>query len=204
MHTMDIPFVFDNVDIASSEIGTGPERQPLADKMSRAYVAFARTSNPNHPGIPNWLAFNTKDRPTMVWNNDCKVVNDPYGAEKAAIREARANGRVVLAETRPIYLYLTEERFLEPLGERYVGYPPLRSAEHRDAIWEALSDGTVDVVATDHCSWTLGHKLSASRFTRVMPGIVSAALTRCTSGSSISLDQTRLASMRGRAFKISK
>ena len=89
MHTMDIPFAFDNVDIASSEIGTGPERQPLADKMSRAYVAFARTGNPNHPGIPNWLAFNTKDRPTMVWNNDCKVVNDPYGAEKAAIREAR-------------------------------------------------------------------------------------------------------------------
>jgi para-nitrobenzyl esterase len=89
MHTMDIPFAFDNVDIATTEIGTGPELQPLADKISRAYVAFARAGNPNHPGIPTWPAFNTKNRPTMVWNNDCKVVNDPSGAEKAAIGEAR-------------------------------------------------------------------------------------------------------------------
>ena len=89
----------------------------------------------------------------------------------AAIREARANGRIVLAETRPIYLYLTEERFLEPQAERYVGYPPLRTEEHCEAIWQALSDGTVDVVATDHCSWSLENKLSANRFTRVMPGM---------------------------------
>ena len=87
------------------------------------------------------------------------------------IRAARAAGRPVLAETRPIYLYLTEERFLERDGARYVGYPPLRSVEHRDAIWEALSDGTIDVVATDHCSWTLANKLSADRFTRMMPGM---------------------------------
>ncbi|HYL60414.1 MAG TPA: amidohydrolase family protein, partial [Candidatus Acidoferrales bacterium] len=87
------------------------------------------------------------------------------------VRAARAEGRMVLAETRPIYLYLTEERFLEPQGAKYVGYPPLRSSEHRDAIWEALADGTVDVVATDHCSWTLENKLSADRFTRIMPGM---------------------------------
>ena len=77
----------------------------------------------------------------------------------------------MLAETRPIYLYLTEERFLEPNGAKYVGYPPLRSAEHRDASGRALADGTIDVVATDHCSWTLERKVSASRFTRMVPGM---------------------------------
>ena len=87
------------------------------------------------------------------------------------VRRARARGRVVLAETRPIYLYLTEERFLEPNGARYVGYPPLRSADHRDALWAALADGTVDVVATDHCSWTLERKTSPDRFTRMPPGM---------------------------------
>ena len=87
------------------------------------------------------------------------------------IRRARAAGRAVLAETRPIYLYLTEERFLERDGAKYVGYPPLRSGEHRDAIWEALSDGTIDVVATDHCSWSLERKLSADRFSRMLPGM---------------------------------
>ena len=87
------------------------------------------------------------------------------------IRRARDRGRAVLAETRPIYLYLTEERLLEPNGAKYVGYPPLRSAEHRDALWAALEDGTVDVVATDHCSWTLERKISADRFTRIPPGM---------------------------------
>jgi dihydropyrimidinase len=87
------------------------------------------------------------------------------------VRRARASGRTVLAETRPIYLYLTEERFLEPNGAKYVGYPPLRSAEHRDALWAALADGTVDVVATDHCSWTLERKISSDRFTRMPPGM---------------------------------
>ncbi|MBI3304376.1 MAG: amidohydrolase family protein, partial [Deltaproteobacteria bacterium] len=42
------------------------------------------------------------------------------------IREARARGQVVYGETRPIYLHLSRERFEEPDGERYVGWPPLR------------------------------------------------------------------------------
>ncbi|HVN27026.1 MAG TPA: amidohydrolase family protein, partial [Candidatus Binataceae bacterium] len=97
-------------------------------------------------------------------------------SSKAAIdeiRRARRNGatRAVLAETRPIYLYLTRERFLEPQGEKYVGYPPLRERADIEAIWEALADGTVDVVATDHCSWPLERKLAADRFTRIPPGM---------------------------------
>jgi dihydropyrimidinase len=93
-------------------------------------------------------------------------------SSREAVDEVRrARGRVALAETRPIYLYLTEERFLETNGAKYVGYPPLRSAEHRDALWSALADGTIDVVATDHCSWTLERKVSASRFTRMVPGM---------------------------------
>jgi dihydropyrimidinase len=88
-----------------------------------------------------------------------------------AIRDARRQGRDVLAETRPIYLYLTEERFRAPQGERYVGYPPLRPQADVDAVWEALADGTVDVVATDHCCWMLHQKLAADRFTRIMPGM---------------------------------
>ena len=43
----------------------------------------------------------------------------------------------MLAETRPIYLYLTQEKFLEPQGEKYVGYPPLRDRADVEAIWEA-------------------------------------------------------------------
>jgi para-nitrobenzyl esterase len=90
MHTMDIPYAWDNVDVAKTEIGAGPERQPLADKMSSAWVAFARTGNPNHKGIPNWPAYTPSQRATMVWNNECKVVDDPFREEKDAIANAQA------------------------------------------------------------------------------------------------------------------
>ena len=88
MHTMDIPFVFDNVAVAKTEIGSGADLQPLSDKMSAAYVAFARTGNPNHKGIPNWPAYTPSQRATMVWNVECKVVNDPYREEKDSIANA--------------------------------------------------------------------------------------------------------------------
>ncbi|MEQ1949495.1 MAG: carboxylesterase family protein, partial [Bryobacteraceae bacterium] len=88
MHTMDLPFVFDNVEISKTEIGTGSDLQPLADKMSAAWVSFARTGNPNHKGLPNWPAYASDKRATMVFNKECKVVNDPYREEKAAIEGA--------------------------------------------------------------------------------------------------------------------
>jgi para-nitrobenzyl esterase len=88
MHTMDIPFVFDNVDIGKSTVGEGKERQPLADKMSAAWVAFAKSGNPNHKGLPNWPAFNNNQRPTMVFNNECRMMNDPYREERLAIHDA--------------------------------------------------------------------------------------------------------------------
>ena len=83
-HTLDIPFVFENVDIAQSMVGSGPERYPLADKMSGAWAAFARSGNPNHKGIPNWQPFEETRHATMIFNNECRAVNDPYREERLA------------------------------------------------------------------------------------------------------------------------
>ena len=69
-HTLEIPFVFDNVDEAKTMTGTGADRQPLADKMSAAWVAFARTGNPYHAGLPSWLAYDNTRRATMVFNDE--------------------------------------------------------------------------------------------------------------------------------------
>ena len=52
MHTMDIPFVFENYELAAVEVGSGPELKPLGDRMAGAWVAFATTGNPNHPLHP--------------------------------------------------------------------------------------------------------------------------------------------------------
>jgi para-nitrobenzyl esterase len=89
LHTVEIPFVFDNTDLAAFEVGTGPELHSLADKISGAWVAFARSGNPNHKGLPNWPAFNTSERATMILNTECKVVNDPYGEARRALAAFR-------------------------------------------------------------------------------------------------------------------
>lgn len=88
-HTLDIPFVFENVDVAQSMDGTGPERYPLADKMSGAWAAFARTGNPNHKGIPKWEPFTEAQRATMIFNNECRAVHDAYREERLARQQLK-------------------------------------------------------------------------------------------------------------------
>ncbi|MBV8844157.1 MAG: carboxylesterase/lipase family protein [Bryobacterales bacterium] len=88
-HTLEIPFVLENVDEGKSMTGTGQDRYALQEKMSGAWAAFARTGNPNHKGLPNWPAFTTDKRATMIFNNECKVANDPYGEERVAFAATR-------------------------------------------------------------------------------------------------------------------
>jgi para-nitrobenzyl esterase len=88
-HTLDIPFALANVDEAQTMTGMGQDRYPLQEKMSGAWAAFARTGNPNHEGLVHWPAFDTTQRATMIWDNECKVVNDPAGAERVALNALR-------------------------------------------------------------------------------------------------------------------
>jgi para-nitrobenzyl esterase len=52
--------------------------------MSGASAAFARTGNPNHKGIPKWSPFTIDRRTTMIWNNECRVADDPFREERLA------------------------------------------------------------------------------------------------------------------------
>lgn len=89
MHCMEIPFVFDNLEAGKIYTGISPAAQRLADRMSAAWVAFARTGNPNHRGIPQWPAFDATRRPTMVFGDEVKAVNDPGGEERLALKAIR-------------------------------------------------------------------------------------------------------------------
>ena len=93
MHCMDIPFVFDNVDLSRSVVGDGPERYALADKMSGAWVSFARTGNPNTKLLPKWDPFTAENRATMLFNNECRAANDPYREERLAVAAAQSARR---------------------------------------------------------------------------------------------------------------
>ncbi len=81
-HTLEIPFVFDNVDAARSMTGSGEDRYALAHRMSSAWVAFARTGDPNHRDLPRWETFDSRRRATMIFNDRCELVHDPHGPEQ--------------------------------------------------------------------------------------------------------------------------
>jgi para-nitrobenzyl esterase len=89
MHCMEIPFVFDNLAAGSVYTGAGPAAQRLADQMSAAWVAFARTGTPNHRGIPQWTAFNANQRPTLVFGPETRLVNDPGREQRLALKAIR-------------------------------------------------------------------------------------------------------------------
>lgn len=88
-HTIEVPFAFDNVQISKRLTGGGAEAMTLADKVSDAWIAFARTGDPNTPKLPHWPAYGAKDRATMVINNVSKVVNDPLREQRLAMFQAR-------------------------------------------------------------------------------------------------------------------
>jgi dihydropyrimidinase len=80
------------------------------------------------------------------------VVHLSSSAALEEVRRARAGGVRAYAETCPHYLVLDEARYELPDEEaiRCVISPPLRSRSDVDALWAGLTDGTLDLVATDH------------------------------------------------------
>jgi para-nitrobenzyl esterase len=78
-HTLEIPFVFDNLGTAALT-GTDPARLGLAKDMSKAWASFARTGTP----MPGWPAYSTETRATMIFDIESRVEKDPYGAARRA------------------------------------------------------------------------------------------------------------------------
>lgn len=81
-HTLDIPLVFDNVDAAGSRTGGGADARRLAGRMADAFIALARTGNPNCPTIPAWPHYGLDRRETMIFDRDIRMENDPRREER--------------------------------------------------------------------------------------------------------------------------
>jgi dihydropyrimidinase len=87
----------------------------------------------------------------------------------------------IFAETCPQYLVLTDEKFVEGGPEEAIKYmldPPLRKKEDNQALWQGLRDGSVQVVATDHCPFKIEEKLEHVGDFRTCPGGVSGVEER--------------------------
>ncbi len=90
-HSLDLALVFDNVAKSASMVGTGPEPQRVAEQMSGAWPAFARTGNPTTPGLP-WPAWRPDSRATMVFDTEARVVNGFHDDERTLLASLATKG----------------------------------------------------------------------------------------------------------------
>jgi dihydropyrimidinase len=79
------------------------------------------------------------------------IVHMNAAGEMDMLRYARARGVPVMGETCPQYLFFTAADLARPDGAKFVCSPPLRAQPDQAALWDALADGTLQTLGTDHC-----------------------------------------------------
>jgi dihydropyrimidinase len=89
----------------------------------------------------------------------------------ALVAEARDNGQIVTCETCPQYLLLDSTAYEGPEPWRYILQPPLRDPEEPDRLWALVEAGAVDLIATDHCDYTVAQKTAQDDFTQSPGGL---------------------------------
>ena len=87
-HTLDIPLVFDNIRQPGSRTGDSAEAQKIADQMSDALIALARTGSPAHAGLPAWQPYSLEQRETLVFDLPPRLEHDPRGGERRLYQRA--------------------------------------------------------------------------------------------------------------------
>ena len=153
------------IDEAHKEGRFGPENHPLVRPDTMEAEAVHRLL----------VIAKEADAPVMVVH----LTNRKAYEE---VISARKNGQEVYAETCPQYLLLEDSVYSKPdfQGAVYVCAPPIRKKEDQDCLWKALSDGDIQTVATDQCSFTLEQKaLGKKDFTKI-PGGLPGVQTRGT------------------------
>ncbi len=91
-----------------------------------------------------------------------------------ALTQARARGEMAYAETCTQYLFCTKDDLDRPdfEGAKYVCSPPMREPEDSEALWQALQNGELSVLSTDHCPFNFAEQkvLGKDDFSKIPNG----------------------------------
>lgn len=87
-HTLDIPLVFGNTAVAGARTGDTAEARAVAAAMRDGLLAFARSGDPSHAGMPAWAPYSMAARETMVFDAAPRLEHDPRGGERMLYRQA--------------------------------------------------------------------------------------------------------------------
>lgn len=153
------------------------EEGVLIDRLRHDFIQSAKTSSQYHVlSRPHESEFRAVEKVLlMVESTKCPTyfVHISTAESVQMIREAKAKGLPVYAETCPQYLLLDDSVYKKAFNESaaYIISPPLRKKEDQEALWAALKDGTLDCVATDHCPFTMEQKrFGVDDFTKIPNG----------------------------------
>ncbi len=85
-HGIDVPFVFGSIGRKGAQkfAGSGPEAERLSARMMDAWIAFARSGDPNVDDLPDWAPYDSRRRATMIFDRECALDDAPLDAERAA------------------------------------------------------------------------------------------------------------------------
>jgi dihydropyrimidinase len=115
------------------------------------------------------------------------IVHMNVGGEVDQLAYARQHGLPVMGETCPQYLFFTVDHLRRVDGAKWICSPPMRTLADHERLWQGLGDGTIQVLATDHCPFFYdgtqpilyegrpvaipGKELGAGDFTKIPNGL---------------------------------
>ena len=171
------------------------ENGDVIDLLVAEALAAGHTTPPWHARTrPAWGAVEAVLRASALsaqaGNAPLYVVHMNVAGEVDQLEYARQHGLAVMGETCPQYLFFSEDDLARPDGAKWVCSPPVRTAQDQTRLWEGLKDGSLQVIATDHCPFFFdgsrpmlyegapvaipGKELGRDDFTRIpngLPGI---------------------------------
>ena len=150
-------------------VTAGIAAQKAAGNLSPAAHPLSRPAGVEAEAITRWLCIAEQaGYPVNVVH-----ISTERGME--AIRAARARGQKVYAESCPQYFVLDDSRYELPdfEGAKFVLSPPLRKKSDQEALWQALAQGEIDTIGTDHCSFHFHgvKELGRDDFSKIPNGI---------------------------------
>lgn len=117
----------------------------VSNKDPRSYSSWLQS----RPGTAEDQAIELLIRLSREYKTRVHIVHLSSAAAIATIRKAKAGGAKLSVETCPHYLTIAAEEIPDG-ATQFKCAPPIREAANQERLWEALQDGTIDFVATDH------------------------------------------------------
>jgi len=162
------------------------ENDGITNYLQKKFISEGNTSAKYHPlSRPNNAEAETVARLIQISeladDSNLYIVHTSAKESLDQIRLGRKRGlKNLKVETCPQYLLLTDEEYDKENAEalKYIMAPPLRKKEDNHALWTAVQDATVDVIATDHCPFHHSQKLEGINAFNKAPGGVAGVEER--------------------------